>query len=78
MQEKNLSVTYLVYPDEGHGFVRPENKLSYYAVVEAFLAKQLGGRYEPIGKDFENSSITVPVGGGEIPGLVNALNQIQK
>jgi hypothetical protein len=46
--------------------------------VEAFLAKQLGGRYEPIGKDFENSSITVPVGGGEIPGLVNALNQIQK
>ena len=78
MQEKNLSVTYLVYPDEGHGFVRPENKLSYYAVVEAFLAKQLGGRYEPIGKDFENSSITVPVGGGEIPELVNALNQIQK
>jgi len=46
-----------------------KNKLSYYAVVEAFLAKQLGGRYEPIGKDFENSSITVPVGGGEIPGL---------
>jgi dipeptidyl aminopeptidase/acylaminoacyl peptidase len=78
MQEKNLSVTYLVYPDEGHGFVRPENRLSYYAVVEAFLAKQLGGRYEPIGKDFENSSITAPVGGGEIPGLVNALNQIQK
>jgi dienelactone hydrolase len=75
MQEKNLSVTYLVYPDEGHGFVRPENKLSYYAVVEAFLAKQLGGRYEPIGEDFKNSSITVPFGTGEIPGLIEALNQ---
>lgn len=75
MREKNLSVTYLVYPDEGHGFVRPENKLSYYAVVEAFLAKHLGGRYEPIGEDFKNSSITVPFGTGEIPGLIEALNQ---
>jgi dipeptidyl aminopeptidase/acylaminoacyl peptidase len=73
MKEKNLSVTYLVYPDEGHGFVRSENKLSYYAVAEAFLSKLLGGRNEPIGDDFKGSSITVPVGGVEIPGLTEAL-----
>ena len=78
MRAKNLSVTYLVYPDEGHGFVRPENELSYCAVVEAFLAKQLGGRYEPVGEDFKNSSITVPFGTGEIPGLIEALNQTRK
>src|SRR5690606_7875957 len=37
MQEKGIPVTYIVYPDEGHGFARPENRLSFYAVTEAFL-----------------------------------------
>jgi dipeptidyl aminopeptidase/acylaminoacyl peptidase len=48
MQARGIPVTYLLYPDEGHGFVRPENKLAFYAVTEAFLAKHLGGRYEPV------------------------------
>ena len=69
MQEKNISVTYVLYPDEGHGFARPENRLSFNAVSEAFLSQCLGGRYEPIGDDFEGSSITVPAGAGEVPGL---------
>ena len=43
-------MTYVLYPDEGHGFARPENRLSFYAVTEAFLAKHSGGRYEPVGK----------------------------
>ena len=46
MEEKKIPVTYVLYPDEGHGFARPENRLSFYAVSEAFLAEQLGGRYE--------------------------------
>ncbi len=74
MQAKGIPVTYLVYPDEGHGFVRPENKLSFYAVAEAFLAKHLGGRYEPVGDAFKNSSITVPTGAEEVPGLMEALH----
>jgi dipeptidyl aminopeptidase/acylaminoacyl peptidase len=41
--------TYIVFPDEGPGFVRPENPERWYAAVEAFLAKQLGGRAEPPG-----------------------------
>jgi dipeptidyl aminopeptidase/acylaminoacyl peptidase len=40
-------VEYLVFPDEGHGFARPENRLKYYAAVEQFLAKYLDGRAEP-------------------------------
>ena len=69
MQEKKIPVTYLIYPDEGHGFARPENNLSFYATAEIFLAKCLGGRFEPIGSDFENSSIQVVAGKGDVPGL---------
>jgi dipeptidyl aminopeptidase/acylaminoacyl peptidase len=73
MQENEIPVTYVLYPDEGHGFARPENNMSFSAVAEAFLAPILGGRYEPIGQDFEGSSITVPVGADEVPGLAEAL-----
>ncbi|MBA2742946.1 MAG: S9 family peptidase [Chthoniobacterales bacterium] len=40
-------VVYVVYPDEGHGFARPENNLDFYGRVEEFLAKHLRGRAEP-------------------------------
>lgn len=73
MQEKNIPVTYVLYPDEGHGFARPENRLSFFAVTEAFLSQHLGGRYEPIKDDFQGSSITVPHGGDQIPGLAPKL-----
>jgi dipeptidyl aminopeptidase/acylaminoacyl peptidase len=73
MQSKEIPVTYLLYPDEGHGFARPPNNLSFYAVQEAFLAEHLGGRYEPIGDAFDGSSITVPVGAEGVPGLPEAL-----
>eukprot|EP00904_Undaria_pinnatifida_P002339 jgi/Undpi1/12105/HiC_scaffold_41.g14078.m1 len=72
MQEKNIPVTYVLYPDEGHGFARPANNLSFFGVTEAFLAQCLGGAFEPIG-DLEGSSITVPTGANDIPGLENAL-----
>jgi dipeptidyl aminopeptidase/acylaminoacyl peptidase len=73
MQEKNIPVTYVLYPDEGHGFARPENRLSFNAITDIFLAQNLGGRSEPIGKDFEGSSITVPSGAEFIPTLKEAL-----
>ncbi len=73
MQDKNIPVTYALYPDEGHGFARPENNLSFFAVTEAFLAGCLGGRHEPVGSDFEGSSITVPAGAEHIPGLSEAI-----
>lgn len=73
MKEREIPVTYLLYPDEGHGFARPENNLSYMAVAEAFLAKCLGGRYEPIGEDFEGSSVQVLAGADDVPGLGEGL-----
>jgi acetyl esterase/lipase len=73
MRGKDIPVTYVLYPDEGHGFARPENRLSFNALAEAFLARCLGGRYEPIGAAFEGSTITVPVGAEDVPGLQDAL-----
>jgi dipeptidyl aminopeptidase/acylaminoacyl peptidase len=45
------SVTYVVYPDEGHGFARPENRTDFNARAEVFLASYLGGRAEPMPGD---------------------------
>jgi hypothetical protein len=73
MQSKSIPVTYALYPDEGHGFVRPPNRLSFFAIAEAFLAQHLGGRFEPVGDDFKESSVTVPTGAEGIPGLADAL-----
>lgn len=46
LKEAGLEVEYLEFADEGHGFVRPENRLTFYAAAERFLAKHLGGRCE--------------------------------
>lgn len=73
MQQAGIPVTYVLYPDEGHGFVRPPNRISFYAVQEAFLHEHLGGRYQPVDDDFKGSSIQVPAGITEIPGLKDAL-----
>jgi hypothetical protein len=73
MKENGISVTYVLYPDEGHGFARPENNLSFYAIAESFLAGQLEGRYEPIGDDFNGSSLQVLEGAEAVPGLVKSL-----
>lgn len=47
MQESGREVTYVVYPDEGHGFARSENNMDFMGRVEEFLAEHLGGRKEP-------------------------------
>jgi dipeptidyl aminopeptidase/acylaminoacyl peptidase len=75
MQAKGLPVTYVLYADEGHGFARPENRLSFYAIAEAFLAAHLGGSFQPIGQDFSGANLTVPAGAGEVPGLAQALGK---
>jgi dipeptidyl aminopeptidase/acylaminoacyl peptidase len=73
MQKNHIPVTYALYPDEGHGFARAENKKSFNAVMEIFLAQCLGGSYQPIGNDFAGSTITVPVGKSEIYSLATSL-----
>jgi dipeptidyl aminopeptidase/acylaminoacyl peptidase len=51
MRKNGKPVTYVVFPDEGHGFARPENNKRFNAAVETFLAKNLGGRAEPARAD---------------------------
>lgn len=46
MRAKGIDHQYLLFPDEGHGFARPENRMTFYATAERFLAEHLGGRYE--------------------------------
>ena len=69
MVRRGIPVTYVYYADEGHGFRRAENRRSFSAVVEAFLAKHLGGRVEPVGDDFRASSIEFKTGRNLIPGV---------
>lgn len=69
MQRRKIPVTYVFYGDEGHGFRRAANRRSFTAVVETFLAQHLGGRSEPVGSDFEGSSIEFRAGRELIRGL---------
>ncbi len=78
MQARRLPVTYVLYPDEGHGFQRPENDISFNAITEAFLARCLGGPYQPIGDDFEGASLLVKTGAEHVPGLGEALGAAGK
>ena len=47
MAAKQIPVEYVLYPDEGHGFQRPPNRIDFNGRAEAFLAEHLGGRAEP-------------------------------
>ena len=46
LREAGIDHEYLLFPDEGHGFAKPENRLRFYAAAERFLARHLGGRAE--------------------------------
>jgi dipeptidyl aminopeptidase/acylaminoacyl peptidase len=70
MKRHRLPVTYVVFPDEGHGFARPENSIAFTAVMEAFLSAHLGGSYLPITQaELEASTIQFKDGRNGIPGL---------
>jgi dipeptidyl aminopeptidase/acylaminoacyl peptidase len=73
MRGKGLPVTYVLYPEEGHGFAVPENRLSFQAIAEAFLVANLGGEAEPVGKDFAGAKLEVPEGASHVQGLEAAL-----
>ncbi len=78
MKKRNIPVTYVLYPDEGHGFARPENRTSFNAVAESFLATHLGGRFEPMSEDMSGSTITILEGAKDIQGLPESILKKQK
>jgi len=47
LTERGIDHQYMLFPDEGHGFAKPENRLAFYAAAESFLARHIGGRCEP-------------------------------
>ncbi|MCK4527117.1 S9 family peptidase [candidate division WOR-3 bacterium] len=51
LKEKGIDYEYILFPDEGHGFAKPENRLKFYAAAEKFLTRHLGGRYEEAVQD---------------------------
>jgi len=62
-------VTYVVFPDEGHGFAKPTNNIAFNAVTENFLATCLGGRAEPISGELEASTAQIVAGAEHVQGL---------
>jgi len=69
MDAKKIPVTYVLFPDEGHGFARPVNNIAFNAVAENFLASCLKGRAEPIGNALQGSTAQVKQGAQFVPGL---------
>ena len=69
MAANELPVTYVNFPDEGHGFRRPENRLAFYSVMEGFLESCLGGTSEPVDDAFEGSTIEILYGKGYVKNL---------
>ncbi|GBB93056.1 hypothetical protein RclHR1_02100005 [Rhizophagus clarus] len=59
LASKSIPVSYVLYNDEGHGFARPQNRISFYAMTEKFLSKVLGGKYEEVGSDFEGANFDI-------------------
>lgn len=62
MKKHQKPVIYVLFPDEGHAFVKIKNDIAFYAIMEAFLAKELGGRFQKIGDDVKNSSAIIVEG----------------
>jgi dipeptidyl aminopeptidase/acylaminoacyl peptidase len=46
MKAHGVDYEYALYENEGHGLVKPENRLDFYHRADRFLARHLGGRAE--------------------------------
>ena len=73
MRAHRIPVSYLVFPDEGHGLARPENNVAFVAIAEAFLSAHLGGWFQPItDAELRASSMKIEAGREWLPGLPGA------
>ena len=72
MKAKGIPVTYVLFPDEGHGFAKPTNNIAFNAITENFLATCLKGRSEPIGETVKDSTAEIVQGGQFVKGLDSA------
>ncbi|KAI8612123.1 Alpha/Beta hydrolase protein [Chytriomyces sp. MP71] len=61
--EDAAEAVFVLFPNEGHGFYHANNVLAYGGIVEAFLAKYLGGRVESCAEDVASSTAEFRIGG---------------
>ncbi len=73
MKQAGIPVTYVLFPDEGHGFAKPANNIAFTAITESFLAARLGGRAEALGATVTASTAEIVEGAEFIRGLESAL-----
>ncbi len=74
MKQNEIPVTYVLFPDEGHGFARPVNNIAFNAITENFLATCLDGRAEPMGDTVEASTAEIVEGADFVQGLAEAVS----
>jgi dipeptidyl aminopeptidase/acylaminoacyl peptidase len=70
--DRNDPITFVVFPDEGHGNRVPADTHAQWAIEAAFLHDCLGGRTEPLGPAMLDAKLEVRTGIERIPGLVSA------
>jgi len=75
MKDAGIPVTYVLFPDEGHGFARTVNSIADSAITENFLAPILGGRSEPIGDTVAASTAQILEGVEHVDSLAEALKE---
>ncbi|QFT77055.1 alpha/beta fold hydrolase [Erythrobacter sp. THAF29] len=73
MKEAGIPVTYVLYPDEGHGFAKPANNIAFFGIAENFLSECLGGRAEELGDVLEPSTTEIVEGAEHVKGLKAAI-----
>ena len=71
------SIMYAVYPDEGHEITKPRNRISEYALIDAFLAHYLGGKISPIDEDLIGSTLVLKEGADLIAPIEKAYQALQ-
>jgi dipeptidyl aminopeptidase/acylaminoacyl peptidase len=74
--EADVPVTYVLYPEEGHGVVRPGNRKLFFAMVEVFFGQCLGGQSNPLEPEYAGAKARVPQGIGLIHGLQEVMNNV--
>lgn len=62
-------VVYFFYPEEGHDFRSPESWVSFWAIAEDFLHKNLAGKKQPGEGDIEKGNLTVMFGAAYVEGI---------
>lgn len=59
LRDKQIPFLYALFPDEGHGFVLPENRIASYAIIESFLGDIFNTPVEPVGTSLRESSVII-------------------